>query len=124
MFAVTLSMSMNCAGTAQTTASHAAALLMLRVKAGERETFDALVTQYRTGLVQYLARLVRNIDSAEDLAQETFLRVYRSRAAYEPTAGFQTWLYRIATNVALNHIRDHKHYDAAATSEHDEERID
>ena len=63
------------------------------------------------------------MDSAEDLAQETFLRVYRSRTAYEPTAGFQTWLYRIATNVALNYIRDHKH-DAASMREHDEERAD
>ena len=53
--------------------------------------------------------MVQNHAVAEELAQEVFLRVYRSRASYEPTAKFSTWLFRIATHLALNAIRDGKH---------------
>jgi RNA polymerase sigma-70 factor (ECF subfamily) len=53
--------------------------------------------------------MIQNRAVAEELAQEVFLRVYRSRAGYEPTAKFTTWLFRIASHVALNYIRDGKH---------------
>jgi RNA polymerase sigma-70 factor, ECF subfamily len=56
--------------------------------------------------VHFLYRMVRNQAVSEELAQEVFLRVYRSRATYEPTARFTTWLFRIATHLALNWIRD------------------
>ena len=54
--------------------------------------------------------MVRNQEIAEDLTQETFLRVYRGRDLYKPVARFETWLYRIATNVAMNHLRSQKSY--------------
>ena len=54
-------------------------------------------------------RMAHNAAAAEDLSQEVFLRVYRSRESYEPSAKFTTWLYRIATNFAVNHARDTRH---------------
>jgi RNA polymerase sigma-70 factor (ECF subfamily) len=59
--------------------------------------------------VNFLYRMVRNRELAEDLAQEVFLRVYRARADYVPSAKFTTWLFRIATNLALNSVRDHRY---------------
>jgi RNA polymerase sigma-70 factor (ECF subfamily) len=80
--------------------------LMLRVKAGDERSFADLLARYRDPVVNFLYRMVQNTAIAEELAQDVFLRVYRARAGYEPSAKFTTWLYRIATNVALNHIRD------------------
>src|SRR5215475_15933271 len=53
--------------------------------------------------------MAHNAAAAEDLAQEVFLRVYRSRGSYEPSAKFSTWLYRIATNLGVNFARDTRH---------------
>jgi RNA polymerase sigma-70 factor (ECF subfamily) len=83
--------------------------VMLRVKAGDDSAFDYLVQKYRRPMISFMFRMVHNAGVAEDLAQEIFLRVYRSRASYEPTAKFTTWLYRIATNLAVNHARDTRH---------------
>jgi RNA polymerase sigma-70 factor, ECF subfamily len=80
--------------------------LMLRVRQGDAGSFDELLRRYRTPLVKYFCRLVRDQALAEDLAQEAFLRVYKARHRYRPDARFTTWLYRIATNLALNAIRD------------------
>jgi RNA polymerase sigma-70 factor, ECF subfamily len=80
--------------------------VMLRVKAGDEAAFDFLVQKYRRPLVSFMFRMARNTAAAEDLAQEVFLRVYRSRQTYEASAKFTTWLYRIATNLAVNHARD------------------
>jgi RNA polymerase sigma-70 factor (ECF subfamily) len=80
--------------------------VMLRVKAGDQSAFDFLVQKYRRPLVSFMYRMARNSAAAEDLAQEVFLRVYRSRQSYEASAKFTTWLYRIATNLAVNHARD------------------
>jgi RNA polymerase sigma-70 factor (ECF subfamily) len=80
--------------------------LMLRLRAGEEEAFDVLVGKYRAPVIHFLYRLVHRREPAEDLAQEVFLRVYRARKSYRPTAKFSTWLFRIATNVALNALRD------------------
>ncbi len=80
--------------------------LMLDVKAGDDASFGLLLQKYRTPLVNFLYRMVRDAAAAEDLAQEVFLRVYRSRKKYAPSAKFTTWLFRIATNVALNALRD------------------
>jgi RNA polymerase sigma-70 factor, ECF subfamily len=82
--------------------------LMLRVRQGDAESFDELLRRYRTPLVKYFCRMVRDQALAEDLAQEAFLRVYQARQRYRPDARFTTWLYRIATNLALNAIRDGK----------------
>jgi len=83
--------------------------VMLRVKAGDQPAFDYLVQKYRRPLVSFMYRMARNAAVAEDLAQEVFLRVYRSRGSYEASAKFTTWLYRIATNLAVNHARDTRH---------------
>src|SRR5437868_1905865 len=83
--------------------------VMLRVKAGDQAAFDYLVEKYRRPMLSFMYRMVRNAAVAEDLAQEVFLRVYRSRATYAANAKFTTWLYRIATNLAVNHARDTRH---------------
>src|SRR6202140_1052779 len=80
--------------------------LMLDVKAGDGNSFELLLQRYRTPLVNFLYRMVRNREQAEDLAPEVFIRVYRARGDYVPTAKFTTWLFRIATNLALNSVRD------------------
>jgi RNA polymerase sigma-70 factor (ECF subfamily) len=80
--------------------------LMLGVKAGDEACFEQLLAKYRTPLISFLYRMVRNRATAEDLAQEAFLRVFRSRTSYAPGAKFTTWLFRIATNLALNSLRD------------------
>src|ERR1700690_3883795 len=89
--------------------------MMLRVKAGDDSAFDYLVQKYRRPMIGFMYRMARNTAAAEDLAQEVFLRVYRSRSNYEPSAKFSTWLYRIATNLGVNHARDTRHERAAST---------
>ena len=83
--------------------------IMLRVKSGDQPAFEYLVQKYRRPMVSFMYRMARNAAAAEDLAQEVFLRVYRSRETYEASAKFTTWLYRIATNLAVNHARDTRH---------------
>jgi RNA polymerase sigma-70 factor (ECF subfamily) len=83
--------------------------LMLRLKEGDGASFGVLLDKYRSSVVHFLFRMIQNHAVAEELAQEVFLRVYRSRATYEPTAKFTTWLFRIATHLALNSLRDGKH---------------
>lgn len=80
--------------------------VMLRVKAGDDSAFEYLVQKYRRPMISFMYRMAHNAAVAEDLAQEVFLRVYRSREKYEASAKFTTWLYRIATNLAVNHARD------------------
>jgi len=94
--------------------------IMLRVKAGDESAFDYLVQKYRRPLVSFMYRMARNTSAAEDLAQEVFLRVYRSRQTYEASAKFTTWLYRIATNLAVNHARDTRHERPEVTVSLDE----
>jgi RNA polymerase sigma-70 factor, ECF subfamily len=83
--------------------------LMLDVKAGDEQSFELLLQRYRTPLVNFIYRMVRNREQAEDLAQEVFIRIYRAREEYVPSAKFTTWLFRIATNLALNSLRDHRY---------------
>ncbi|HYL10813.1 MAG TPA: RNA polymerase sigma factor [Candidatus Acidoferrales bacterium] len=80
--------------------------LMLDVKSGDAGSFELLLQKYRIPLVNFLYRMVRDRAGAEDLAQEVFLRVYRARKGYVARAKFTTWLFRIATNLALNAVRD------------------
>ena len=91
--------------------------LMLRVKEGDGASFGVLLDKHRLSVVHFLQRMVQNHSVAEELAQEVFLRVYRSRSTYEPTAKFTTWLFRIATHLALNSLRDGK-------NERSQERLD
>jgi RNA polymerase sigma-70 factor (ECF subfamily) len=91
--------------------------LMLRVKEGDSASFALLLEKYRLPVIHFLYRMVQNHGVSEELGQEVFLRVYRSRATYEPTAKFTTWLFRIATHLALNWLRDGK-------NEKGQERLD
>ncbi|HXJ18043.1 MAG TPA: sigma-70 family RNA polymerase sigma factor [Candidatus Polarisedimenticolia bacterium] len=89
--------------------------LMLDVKAGDDASFDFLLRKYRSPLVNFLNRMVHDTATAEDLAQEVFLRIYRARKQYTPSAKFTTWLFRIATNLALNSVRDNRHQRMAVS---------
>jgi RNA polymerase sigma-70 factor, ECF subfamily len=82
--------------------------LMLRLQAGSMDCMTVLCDRHWERLVVFVQGIVRNRAAAEEIAQESFLRVYLSRDRYEPTARFTTWLYRIATNRALNFLRDHR----------------
>ena len=88
------------------TVADADALLMMRVREGDAPSFELLLHRHRAGVVNHLHRLVKNRSIAEELAQDVFIRVYRSRERYEPSAKFKTWLFRVTTNVALNWRRD------------------
>jgi len=85
------------------------AQVMLRVRDGDDAAFNYLVDRYRRAMIGFMYRMVHNSAIAEELSQEVFLRVYRSRGSYTADAKFTTWLYRIATNLAVNHARDNKH---------------
>ena len=91
--------------------------LMLRVKEGDGSSFALLLDKHRNAVIHFLFRMVQDHPVAEELAQEVFLRVYRSRESYEPSAKFTTWLFRIATHLALNWLRDKK-------KERGQERLD
>src|SRR3984957_11845358 len=80
--------------------------LMLRVREDDGAAFSELVERFQHRLVAVMHHLVGNADEAEDLAQEAFLRVYRTRKKYTPKAKFSTWLFTIANNLALNSLRD------------------
>jgi RNA polymerase sigma-70 factor (ECF subfamily) len=80
--------------------------LMLRVRDGDHGSFALLLEKHRGPMIHFLHRMVRNNAVAEELAQEVFLRVYKARGTYKPSAKFTTWLFRIGTHLALNWIRD------------------
>ena len=80
--------------------------LMLRVKNDDAAAFEQLVERFQARVIRLMNSWVGNKDHAEDLAQEVFMRVYRSRKSYEPTAKLSTWLFRIANNLASNAVRD------------------
>ena len=94
--------------------------VMLRVKAGDEQAFSYLVEKYRRPMIGFLYRMTRNSSAAEELAQEVFLRVYRSRETYRADAKFSTWLYRIAANLAVNYARDTRHERPEVTVNLDE----
>jgi RNA polymerase sigma-70 factor, ECF subfamily len=91
------------------------AAVMLRVAAGDEAGFNYLVEKYHRPMIHFLYRMVHNQSVAEELAQEVFLRVYRARDSYRAEARFTTWLYRIATNLAVNHARDTRNERSAQT---------
>lgn len=78
---------------------------MLALRAGDTSAFDALFRRWSAPLLRYVDRMVRDSAAAEELVQETFLRLYRARERYQPEARFSTWLYTIATRLALNELR-------------------
>ena len=90
------------------------AAIMLELKAGNMAAFDFLMQKYRKPMIGFMYRMTRNQAVAEELAQEVFLRVYRSRETYRAEARFSTWLYRIATNLGVNRARDTRHERSAS----------
>ena len=82
--------------------------LMVRVRSGEDACLAQLSSKYRLPILRFLYRMVRDYAVAEDLTQEVFLRICRSRLRYEPTAKFSSWIYRIAANLASNWRRDQR----------------
>jgi RNA polymerase sigma-70 factor (ECF subfamily) len=93
--------------------------LMLRVRSDEAGAFEELVEQYQHRLVAVMHHLIGNAEEAEDLAQEVFLRVYRSRKKYRPKAKFSTWLFTIANNLALNSLRSRQRKPVVPLEVHD-----
>jgi RNA polymerase sigma-70 factor (ECF subfamily) len=93
--------------------------LMLRVRGDEPGAFEELVELYQHRLVAVLHHLVGSAEEAEDLAQEVFLRVHRSRHKYRPRAKFSTWLFTIANNLALNHLRARQRRPVVPLAVHD-----
>jgi len=95
------------------------AQLMLRVRDGDEDSFRVLLEKHRNSLVHFLFRMVQDQPVSEELAQEVFLRIYKTRTTYEPTARFTTWMFRIATHLALNWLRDEKHARSEARLDQD-----
>lgn len=79
--------------------------LMLRVKEGDVKAFESLVALHQNAIVGTCARMLNNLDDAHDIAQQVFIRVWRSAPRYEPTAKFTTWLYTITRNLVFNETR-------------------
>lgn len=93
------------------------AVLMLRVKRGDRAAFAELVGKYRQPLFNFIFRTLRDETETEDVAQNVFLQVYKSRARYRRTARFSTWLFTIARNLCLNEIRRRSRHPAESLEE-------
>lgn len=80
--------------------------LMLECRKGDMSAFELLVRRYQDPLVNYIHYTINDYHRAEDLAQETFIRVFKSASRYEPKSSFKSWLYTIATNLSRNEIRN------------------
>lgn len=89
--------------------------IMQRAAVGDEACLEFLIAKYRRPIISFMYRMVHSQAVAEELAQEVFLRVYRARATYRAEARFSTWLYRIASNMAINHARDTKYERASAS---------
>jgi RNA polymerase sigma-70 factor (ECF subfamily) len=93
------------------------AALMLRVKRGDRAAFAGLVDKYKQPVMNFIYRSLRDEIEAEDLAQNVFLQVYKSRQRYRQTAKFSTWLFTIARNLCLNELRRRSRHPAESIEE-------
>ena len=93
------------------------AVLMLRVKRGDRAAFAGLVEKYKQPVLNFIYRTLRDETEAEDLAQNVFLQVYKSRSRYRRTAKFSTWLFTIARNLCLNELRRRSRHPAESIEE-------
>ena len=95
------------------------AKLMLRLReSGDRRAFEELYRRFTPPLVSFLARMVRSRARAEELAQDVFVRIYQARDRYEPRARFSTYLFGIATNLALNELdRAHRRHERSMEAE-------
>ncbi len=82
--------------------------LVQRVKLGDRKAFAMLVERHEKPIFNLAVRMVRDHDDAADITQNTFVKAYRKLGSFNPDYKFFSWLYRIAANEALNHLRRHK----------------
>lgn len=89
-------------------ASDSDLLLVQRTVAGDQRAFELLVIKYQRRIERLIARMVRDVDLVEDIAQETFIRAYRALPSFRGEAQFYTWLYRIAVNTAKKALMDLK----------------
>src|SRR6266704_6873941 len=89
----------------QKTSDH---VLLEETLAGDEDAFAVLVGRYRNQITSYIYRMTNDYDGAVDLAQETFVRVYRAADRYQTTYAFSTYIYRIATNLAISELRKRK----------------
>ena len=80
--------------------------LVAEFLAGEKRAFDELVSRYNVRLINFIYRTIGDRDRAEDLVQETFVRVYRHLHRFDQTKKFSTWVYTIAGNLAKNELRN------------------
>jgi len=108
-----------CAGRAPVWQDDPEVQLMQRVQDDDQEAFAELQERYAPRIFGYFCRQLRDRSEAEDLTQEVFLRLYRSRERYQPRARFTTWIFHIAQNVARNALRSRRrrpcvHLDPAA----------
>ncbi len=95
--------------------------LMALYRRGSRDAFEELFARHQRKVIHFCYRMTGDRGSAEEAAQEVFLRVARGAATYEPTAKFTTWLYTVARRTTLNYLRDEKgERDRAAASEHED----
>lgn len=84
--------------------------LLALVKSGNMTAFSALVDRYKVRLFNLIYRMLQNKEEAEDLLQETFLRVFRERERYDPNYAFSTWIYTIALNLCRNELKRRKRF--------------
>ncbi|HYE65041.1 MAG TPA: sigma-70 family RNA polymerase sigma factor, partial [Pyrinomonadaceae bacterium] len=82
--------------------------LLEATRAGDEAAFAELVSRYRNQITSYIYRMTNDYDGAVDLAQETFVRVYRAADRYQTSYAFSTYIYRIATNLAISELRKRK----------------
>ncbi len=82
--------------------------LVVAAQQGNQEAFGALVDEYQDNIYNYVARMIRDRTEAEDIAQETFVKAYQALGEFRGASSFQTWLYRIASNLAIDTIRRRK----------------
>jgi len=84
--------------------------LMIKCRNGDMSAFELLVSRYQNAILNFIYRLIGDYHRAEDLSQETFLRMFKSASKYEPRAQFKNWLYKIAVNLCKNEVRDRQRH--------------
>ncbi len=83
-------------------------VLMLCFKKGDISCFEKILYKYKDSLINFIYRFIGNRTDAEDIAQEVFLKIYKSKESYEPKAKFSTWLYTIASHLCVDYLRKRK----------------
>jgi len=99
-----------------TTTQLATEALVERAKKGDRRAFEGLVDSYKDKVFLYVSRMLHDPEEAHDIAQETFVRAYQSLPGFRGASSFQTWLYRIASNLVIDSVRRHRRREDTAVS--------